>query len=149
MVQLATPTATETTEETQAVIEIQGRASLSGEVRISGAKNSALAIMAGTILCSDNCQLTNLPALADIGKMCQILSAIGVKLQRDGDKLVVDAQDVGSEPAPYELVSQLRASFFVIGPLLARLGMTKVPLPGGCAIGARPCLLYTSPSPRD
>ena len=142
MVQLATPTATETTEETQAVIEIQGRASLSGEVRISGAKNSALAIMAGTILCSDNCQLTNLPALADIGKMCQILSAIGVKLQRDGDKLVVDAQDVGSEPAPYELVSQLRASFFVIGPLLARLGMTKVPLPGGCAIGARPVDLH-------
>ncbi|MFN9175467.1 MAG: UDP-N-acetylglucosamine 1-carboxyvinyltransferase [Synechocystis sp.] len=144
MVQLTTPTAIEEaqTEATQTVIEIEGRASLSGEVRISGAKNSALAIMAGTILCSDQCQLTNLPALADIGKMCQILSAIGVKLQRDGDKLVVDAQDVGSEPAPYELVSQLRASFFVIGPLLARLGMTKVPLPGGCAIGARPVDLH-------
>ena len=142
--QLATPTAIEEaqTEATQTVIEIEGRASLSGEVRISGAKNSALAIMAGTILCSDQCQLTNLPALADIGKMCQILSAIGVKLQRDGDKLVVDAQDVGSEPAPYELVSQLRASFFVIGPLLARLGMAKVPLPGGCAIGARPVDLH-------
>jgi len=144
VVQLTTPTAIEEaqTEATQTVIEIEGRASLSGEVRISGAKNSALAIMAGTILCSDQCQLTNLPALADIGKMCQILSAIGVKLQRDGDKLVVDAQDVGSEPAPYELVSQLRASFFVIGPLLARLGMTKVPLPGGCAIGARPVDLH-------
>lgn len=144
MVQLTTPTAIEKaqTEATQTVIEIEGRASLSGEVRISGAKNSALAIMAGTILCSDQCQLTNLPALADIGKMCQILSAIGVKLQRDGDRLMVDAQDVGSEPAPYELVSQLRASFFVIGPLLARLGMTKVPLPGGCAIGARPVDLH-------
>jgi UDP-N-acetylglucosamine 1-carboxyvinyltransferase len=144
VVQLTTPTAIEKaqTEATQTVIEIEGRASLSGEVRISGAKNSALAIMAGTILCSDQCQLTNLPALADIGKMCQILSAIGVKLQRDGDRLMVDAQDVGSEPAPYELVSQLRASFFVIGPLLARLGMTKVPLPGGCAIGARPVDLH-------
>ncbi|MEY2985095.1 MAG: UDP-N-acetylglucosamine 1-carboxyvinyltransferase [Cyanobacteriota bacterium] len=139
MVQLATPTAT---EETQAVIEIVGRASLRGDVKISGAKNSALAIMAGTILCADDCQLTNLPALADIDKMCQILTAIGVKLERHGDKLVVDARNVGTEPAPYELVSQLRASFFVIGPLLARLGMTKVPLPGGCAIGARPVDLH-------
>lgn len=139
MIQLETPT---TTEEIQTVLEIEGRVSLSGEVRISGAKNSALAIMAGTILCSDNCQLTNLPALADIDKMCQILAAIGVKLQRDGDKLVVDANGVGHEPAPYELVSQLRASFFVIGPLLARLGMTQVPLPGGCAIGARPVDLH-------
>ena len=139
MVQATSPTVA---EESQAVIEIQGRASLQGEVRISGAKNSALAIMAGTILCSDQCQLSNLPALADIGKMCEILTAIGVKLTRNGDRIVVDANDVGSEPAPYELVSQLRASFFVIGPLLARLGMTKVPLPGGCAIGARPVDLH-------
>lgn len=139
MLQVATPTAT---EETQTVIEIEGRASLRGEVRISGAKNSALAIMAGTILCSDDCRLSNLPALADIDKMCQILSAIGVKLERDGDRLVVDASNVGHGPAPYELVSQLRASFFVIGPLLSRLGMTKVPLPGGCAIGTRPVDLH-------
>lgn len=80
MLQVATPTAT---EETQTVIEIEGRASLKGEVRISGAKNSALAIMAGTILCSDDCRLSNLPALADIDKMCQILAAIGVNLERD------------------------------------------------------------------
>lgn len=70
------------------------------------------------------------------------LAAIGVNLERDGDRLVVDSSNVGHGPAPYELVSQLRASFFVIGPLLSRLGMTKVPLPGGCAIGTRPVDLH-------
>ena len=98
--------------------------------------------MAGTILCSDDCRLQNLPGLADIDRMCQILSAIGVKLKRNGDVLDIDARDVGHSQAPYELVSQLRASFFVIGPLLARLGHTEVPLPGGCAIGARPVDLH-------
>ncbi len=131
-----------TTAGLEPVIEIYGRASLKGEVRISGAKNSALAIMAGTLLCSDDCQLRNLPALADIDRMGQILTAIGVKLKRDGDRLEIDSQNIGQSQAPYELVSQLRASFFVIGPLLARLGTTQVPLPGGCAIGARPVDLH-------
>uniref|UniRef100_UPI000D1D9C43 UDP-N-acetylglucosamine 1-carboxyvinyltransferase n=1 Tax=Cyanothece sp. BG0011 TaxID=2082950 RepID=UPI000D1D9C43 len=70
------------------------------------------------------------------------LAAIGVKLNRKGDVIDINAQDIGQDQAPYELVSQLRASFFVIGPLLARLGMTRVPLPGGCAIGARPVDLH-------
>lgn len=74
MLQVATPTAT---EETQTVIEIEGRASLKGEVRISGAKNSALAIMAGTILCSDDCRLSNLPALADIDKCAKFWRPLG------------------------------------------------------------------------
>ncbi|MGL5035342.1 MAG: UDP-N-acetylglucosamine 1-carboxyvinyltransferase [Microcystaceae cyanobacterium] len=129
-------------EELQPVIEIYGRASLQGEVRISGAKNSALAIMAGTLLCADECRLRNLPGLSDIGRMSQILASIGVKLQRDGDVLDIDGRDVRNAQAPYELVSQLRASFFVIGPLLARFGHTEVPLPGGCAIGARPVELH-------
>ncbi|BFM40907.1 UDP-N-acetylglucosamine 1-carboxyvinyltransferase [Synechocystis sp. LKSZ1] len=138
----ATYQTTPTTAILEPVIEIYGRAPLSGEVRISGAKNSALAIMAGTLLCADDCRLRNLPALADIDRMGQILAAIGVKLKREGDVLDIDARNIGQSQAPYELVSQLRASFFVIGPLLARLGTTQVPLPGGCAIGARPVDLH-------
>ncbi len=126
----------------QPVIEIEGRATLKGEVRISGAKNSALAIMAGTLLCADECRLSNLPNLTDIHSMSQILGAIGVKLKRLGDALEIDGRNVANAQAPYELVSQLRASFFVIGPLLARFGHTEVPLPGGCAIGARPVELH-------
>ncbi|MEM8779195.1 MAG: UDP-N-acetylglucosamine 1-carboxyvinyltransferase [Cyanobacteria bacterium P01_G01_bin.49] len=129
-------------EKQQSILEIEGKATLSGEVNISGAKNSALALMAGAILCSEDCRLRNLPSLVDIQRMTQILSAIGVKLQRNGDILEINAQHIGQDQAPYDLVSQLRASFFVIGPLLARLGMTKVPLPGGCAIGARPVDLH-------
>ncbi|MGK7879856.1 MAG: UDP-N-acetylglucosamine 1-carboxyvinyltransferase [Crocosphaera sp.] len=129
-------------EEQQSVLEIQGQTPLKGEVKISGAKNSALVLMAGAILCSEDCRLRNLPSLVDIERMTQILAAIGVKLHRDGDVIDINAQDIGQDQAPYELVSQLRASFFVIGPLLARLGMTRVPLPGGCAIGARPVDLH-------
>ncbi|EAZ92803.1 UDP-N-acetylglucosamine 1-carboxyvinyltransferase [Crocosphaera chwakensis] len=129
-------------EEQQSVLEIKGQTPLKGEVHISGAKNSALVLMAGAILCSEDCRLRNLPLLADIERMTQILAAIGVKLNRNGDVIDINAQDIGQDQAPYELVSQLRASFFVIGPLLARLGMTRVPLPGGCAIGARPVDLH-------
>ncbi|CCQ60592.1 UDP-N-acetylglucosamine 1-carboxyvinyltransferase [Crocosphaera watsonii] len=129
-------------EEQESVLEIQGQTPLKGEVNISGAKNSALVLMAGAILCSEDCRLRNLPSLVDIERMTQILAAIGVKLHRDGDVIDINAQDIGQDQAPYELVSQLRASFFVIGPLLARLGMTRVPLPGGCAIGARPVDLH-------
>ncbi|MDJ0732078.1 MAG: UDP-N-acetylglucosamine 1-carboxyvinyltransferase [Crocosphaera sp.] len=129
-------------EEQPSVLEIQGQTPLKGEVNISGAKNSALVLMAGAILCSEDCRLRNLPSLADIERMTQILAAIGVKLNRNGDVIDINAQHIGQDQAPYELVSQLRASFFVIGPLLARLGITRVPLPGGCAIGARPVDLH-------
>ncbi|GBF80558.1 UDP-N-acetylglucosamine 1-carboxyvinyltransferase [Aphanothece sacrum] len=129
-------------ETKEPILEIKGRNSLKGEVTISGAKNSALVLMAGALLCSEDCRLRNLPSLVDIHCMTQILAALGVKLQRNGDILEINARDIGHDQAPYELVSQLRASFFVIGPLLARLGMTRVPLPGGCAIGARPVDLH-------
>jgi UDP-N-acetylglucosamine 1-carboxyvinyltransferase len=129
-------------EEDKSVLQIWGRASLHGHVKISGAKNSALAIMAGALLCPEDCRLTNVPSLVDITRMGQILSALGVKLERSGDTLDINARDLGQSKAPYELVSQLRASFFVIGPLLARLGVARVPLPGGCAIGARPVDLH-------
>jgi UDP-N-acetylglucosamine 1-carboxyvinyltransferase len=124
------------------VLEIWGQTSLSGEVQISGAKNSALAIMAGALLCQDDCRIRNLPSLVDITRMSQLLASLGVKLQRNGDILDLDARQLDRIEAPYDIVSQMRASFDVIGPLLTRLGEARVPLPGGCAIGTRPVDLY-------
>lgn len=98
--------------------------------------------MAGALLCPQDCRLRNVPSLVDIMRMGQILSALGVKLECNGDTLDINASYLGQSKAPYELVSQLRASFFVIGPVLARLGVARVPLPGGCAIGARPVDLH-------
>jgi UDP-N-acetylglucosamine 1-carboxyvinyltransferase len=129
-------------EEDKSVLQIWGRTPLHGHVKISGAKNSALAIMAGALLCPEDCRLRNVPSLVDVKRMGQILSALGVKLERKGDILDIDARHLEQSKAPYELVSQLRASFFVIGPVLARLGVARVPLPGGCAIGARPVDLH-------
>lgn len=98
--------------------------------------------MAGTLLCAGDCRIRNVPSLVDVSRMGEILSALGVKIEQQGDVLDVDASHISQSKAPYELVSQLRASFFVIGPLLARLGVARVPLPGGCAIGARPVDLH-------
>lgn len=129
-------------ESDQQVLKIWGRQPLAGHVKISGAKNSALVVMAGAILCPDDCRLRNVPSLVDVARMGQILSAVGVKIQANGDVLDINASQLIDAQAPYELVSQLRASFFIIGPVLARLGFAKVPLPGGCAIGARPVELH-------
>lgn len=129
-------------EEDKSVLQIWGRNPLHGHVKISGAKNSALAIMAGAVLCPDDCRLRNVPSLVDVARMSQILAALGLKIERNGDTLDIDARHLQQSQAPYELVSQLRASFFVIGPVLARLGAARVPLPGGCAIGARPVDLH-------
>jgi UDP-N-acetylglucosamine 1-carboxyvinyltransferase len=98
--------------------------------------------MAGTILCSEECRLHNVPDLVDITRMCQILESVGVKISRNDETLDFNTRDIAQSEAPYEIVSQLRASFFVIGPILARLGEARVPLPGGCAIGARPVELH-------
>ncbi|KKJ00974.1 UDP-N-acetylglucosamine 1-carboxyvinyltransferase [Prochlorothrix hollandica] len=124
------------------VLEIVGRIPLQGEVRISGAKNSALVILTGTLLCGEDCHIRNVPRLMDVESMMEILTFFGLKIQRQGDTLDVDARHITQSSAPYELVSKLRASFFAIGPLLARLGVARVPLPGGCAIGARPVDLH-------
>lgn len=98
--------------------------------------------MAGALLCSGECRIRNVPLLADVTRIGQILSALGVSLQQTGDILDIDASDIKTSKAPYELVTQLRASFFAIGPILARLGVAQMPLPGGCAIGARPVDLH-------
>jgi len=98
--------------------------------------------MAGAVLCPTDCRLRNVPSLVDVKRMSQILAALGVKIEHHGDTLEINASHIGQSKAPYELVSQLRASFFVIGPVLARMGVARVPLPGGCAIGARPVDLH-------
>jgi UDP-N-acetylglucosamine 1-carboxyvinyltransferase len=137
-----TPTSNAQASGGESVLKIWGKQPLQGQVKISGAKNSALVLMAGALLCGEDCRLRNVPSLADVERMGEILSALGVKLERHGDVLEIDSKHIGQSKAPYELVSQLRASFFVIGPLLARLGVARVPLPGGCAIGARPVDLH-------
>ena len=131
-----------TTEESQPRLEIWGRTPLQGEVRISGAKNSALVLMASSILCPGDVKLNNVPDLVDIKRMGQILIALGLKIRQNGNTLDIDAREINPTKAPYDVVSQLRASFFVIGSLLTRLGTARVPLPGGCAIGARPVDLH-------
>ncbi|CAD5977525.1 UDP-N-acetylglucosamine 1-carboxyvinyltransferase [Planktothrix agardhii] len=126
----------------QSSLKIWGRQPLQGHVPISGAKNSALVLMAGALLCSEDCRLRNVPSLADVNSMSEILMTLGVKIDRQGDIIDIKAGELSESQAPYELVSQLRASFFAIGPILARLGVARVPLPGGCAIGARPVDLH-------
>lgn len=98
--------------------------------------------MAGALLCPDDCRLRNVPSLVDIGRMGEVLTALGVKLECQGNILDINGRHLNQSKAPYEVVNQLRASFFVIGSLLARLGVAQVPLPGGCAIGARPVDLH-------
>lgn len=128
--------------KTESVLEITGKATLKGDVKISGAKNSALAIMAGALLCEGDCRLQNIPSLMDIASMSEVLQALGVKVSKQGNTLDLDARNLTTAKATYDLVSQLRASFFVIGPILARLGVAHIPLPGGCAIGSRPVELH-------
>lgn len=111
-------------------------------MKVSGAKNSALALMAGTLLCEQECRLHNIPTLVDVKTMGQVLSSFGVKIKKNGPTWEFDPRHLTTTKAPYELVSQLRASFFVIGPILARLGQAQIPLPGGCAIGSRPVDLH-------
>lgn len=124
------------------VLKIQGGKILSGQVTISGAKNSALALMAGTLLCSETCQLQNVPSLVDIRLMTKILTSLGVKVTTNGDVVQFDSAHLTSTEAPYELVSKMRGSFFILGPLLARMGEARVPMPGGCSIGSRPVDLH-------
>ncbi len=119
---------------------IQGGACLNGTVRISGAKNAALPLLAATILASTPITLSNVPDLKDVSTLIKVLESLGITVQRnkaDGS-VHVDASTLNSRFAPYELVKTMRASILVLGPLLARYGEATVSLPGGCAIGSRP-----------
>ncbi len=123
-------------------ILIVGGKQLSGEVRISGAKNSALPILASTILGGGECIITNVPRVVDVLTMGKLLGILGAKVSHEGNRAVIQADVIGSTEAPYDLVKTMRASVLVLGPLLARWGEAKVSLPGGCAIGSRPVNLH-------
>ena len=124
---------------------IKGGVSLSGDVKISGAKNAALPILAGTLLASDPVSVSNVPHLKDVTTMLSLLQIMGVEVTVDDQRgVVIDASSVDKPEAPYELVKTMRASILVLGPLLARFGEADVSLPGGCAIGARPVNLHVA-----
>jgi UDP-N-acetylglucosamine 1-carboxyvinyltransferase len=130
---------------------ITGGKKLDGEVQIAGAKNAALPLMVASILTDEKLTLTNVPHVSDISTMANLLVNLGIEVELDGtDKdfgqqgraLVFNAKTISNPIAPYELVRKMRASIFILGPLLARLGKAKVSLPGGCAIGTRPVDLH-------
>jgi UDP-N-acetylglucosamine 1-carboxyvinyltransferase len=123
-------------------IEIEGGVPLNGCVRVSGAKNAALPIMASLLLVGGETRLRNVPRLRDVATFSQVLQALGAKIRAEGHELVVDTTTIDGYEAPYELMRAMRASFLVLGPLLARIGRAKVSLPGGCAIGPRPVNLH-------
>lgn len=124
-------------------LEITGGACLSGEIRISGSKNSALPILAGVLLSEDSITLSNLPHLHDVSTMIALLRTMGVEITMDASTGVeISAAHVSSTTAPYDLVRTMRASILVLGPLVARFGRARVSFPGGCSIGSRPVDLH-------
>jgi UDP-N-acetylglucosamine 1-carboxyvinyltransferase len=123
-------------------IVINGGVSLRGRVRISGAKNSALPILASTILGGGECVISNVPRVVDVVTMGKLLGILGAQVTQEGNRVVIKADVINSTQAPYELVKTMRASVLVLGPLLARWGQATVSLPGGCAIGSRPVNMH-------
>src|SRR5512145_2678060 len=124
-------------------IWIQGGRKLSGTVAVSGSKNATLPVLTATLLAPGVYKFKNVPSLRDVATMLELLTLFGVKSRREADHtLVVDSSDSHNAEAPYELVKTMRASVYVLGPLLARLGEARVSLPGGCAWGPRPVDLH-------
>lgn len=119
-------------------LKILGGLPLVGEVQAAGAKNAALPILCAGLLTADPLELSNVPQLQDIATTIRLLKLLGVKTERDEERLTLQADSLVSTEAPYELVKTMRASILVLGPLLARFGEARVSLPGGCAIGQRP-----------
>ena len=119
-------------------LKILGGMPLVGEVQAAGAKNAALPILCASLLTADPLELSNVPQLQDIATTIRLLKLLGVKTERDEERLTLQADSLVSTEAPYELVKTMRASILVLGPLLARFGEARVSLPGGCAIGQRP-----------
>ena len=118
-------------------IIVRGGRDLSGEVRVEGAKNSALKLMAAALLAPGTSIITNVPQITDVDLMTEVLLRLGARVTRTDHALEIDTTDVDSFEAPYELVAQMRASISVLGPLIARFGQARVAMPGGCNIGSR------------
>lgn len=118
-------------------IAVTGPCRLSGTVRVGGAKNSALKLMAAALLAPGESVIHNVPDITDVALMAEVLEHLGARVERDGHTVRVDASTITSVEAPYELVAQMRASIVVLGPLVARFGSARVAMPGGCNIGSR------------
>ena len=123
-------------------LSIQGGVPLRGEVRVAGAKNAALPILAASLLTAAPVRITNVPQLNDVRTMLKLLAGMGVKVDPAPGEVRLDARLVGEPHAPYDLVKTMRASILALGPLVARFGEARVSLPGGCAIGERPVDLH-------
>lgn len=126
-----------------AKIIVEKSGPLQGTVRVSGAKNSVLPILAASLLSTEKCLLEDVPALRDVDVICEVLASLGADVKRlDRDRIEVNALNIDNFEAPYDLVRKMRASFLVMGPLLARTGEARISMPGGCAIGTRPIDLH-------
>lgn len=119
------------------IILVRGNGTLSGEVRVSGAKNSALKLIAASLLGRGRCVIGNVPDISDIRIMSEVLRQLGASVKREGHTLAIDTSSVERFETPYELVSKMRASISILGPLVGRFGKAHVAMPGGCQIGAR------------
>ncbi|MDP2183525.1 MAG: UDP-N-acetylglucosamine 1-carboxyvinyltransferase, partial [Actinomycetota bacterium] len=118
-------------------IIIRGGSRLAGEVTVEGAKNSALKLMAAALLAEGVSHISNVPDISDVDTMSDVLAGLGVPVTRHDHALDIDATELTSFEAPYEMVARMRASIAVLGPLVARLGQARVAMPGGCNIGSR------------
>lgn len=125
-----------------AYIVVKESKPLKGTVRVSGSKNAVLPIIAATLLVDGISVIKSVPDLRDVSVMSDLLRYLGAKVEYDGETLVVDATDINETEAPYHLVNKMRASFLVMGSLLARFNCAKISMPGGCAIGTRPIDLH-------
>jgi len=123
---------------------VQKSAPLYGEIDISGSKNAVLPIMAAALLSGAECDIMGVPALKDVEVMCELLRSLGVAVSEDyaNSTIKINTPEQVADEAPYELVKKMRASALVMGPLLAKMGKVRIPLPGGCAIGKRPIDLH-------
>jgi len=123
-------------------IVIEGGRPLVGTVKISSAKNAVLPVLAASLLTESQCIIEDAPELEDVKVMIEVLKSLGARAQREGDSIKITASEINSFEAPYDLVRKMRASFLVMGPLLARKGRARISMPGGCAIGSRPIDLH-------
>lgn len=127
-------------------IIVQGGTRLSGKVTVSGAKNAVLPIIIASLLSEDNCCIQEVPRLADVNTICDVLGELGAGINMDihgsSSTLTINCKNINKYEAPYDYVRKMRASVLVMGPLIARLGKAKISMPGGCAIGTRPIDLH-------
>ncbi len=124
------------------LIVVEGGKRLTGTVRIDGAKNAVLPIIAASLLADGETRLSELPRLEDVRTICEVLRSLGAEVVEEGNRTTIRASNVEGTEAPYHLVRKMRASFLVVGSLLSRLGRARISLPGGCAIGTRPIDLH-------